>query len=85
MRALSGASLRPMNPHGGDPDRVGRELAWYPVAVHPTGDAGHHHGIDVEPEAQRQHDVTVLPSPRQRHEVANAHRAKGYTNSGRGR
>ena len=50
-----------MDPGGTDPDRIAWERARYAPAVAAMSDTVDKHGVDVELEAQRQHDRTVPP------------------------
>jgi hypothetical protein len=50
-----------MNPTSGDQDRVVWQRERNAVAVRAMRDAAHEHRVDVEFEAQRQHDPTVAP------------------------
>ena len=54
-RALARAPLGPMNPARGDRDRIRRQPARHAVAVRAVSDAVDDHGVDVEPEAEREH------------------------------
>ena len=55
-RALPRAALGAMNTADRDTDRIWRQVARQLPAVRAMGDAADDHGVDVEPEAERQHD-----------------------------
>jgi hypothetical protein len=50
-----------MDVAGEDMDRAFRGGAHHVLAVAPVRDAADKHGLDVEPEAEREHDSTVAP------------------------
>ena len=53
-----------MHPAGEDVDRVDRCVVRDLATVAPVGDAANHDGVDVEPEAERNHPATVAPPAR---------------------
>ena len=56
-------SARRDGPRRRGPDRVVRASAARQAAVAAMGDAADEHGVDVEPEAEREHRATVAPPP----------------------
>ena len=54
-RALARAALGPMDTAGRDADRIRRQVARQLIAVRAVSDATEDHGVDVEPEAEREH------------------------------
>ena len=50
-----------MNTGGTDRDRVVRQRALYTVAVLAVSDPADEHGVDLEPETEREHDAKVAP------------------------
>lgn len=55
-RALPRAALGLMDTADRDTDRIGRQVARELLAVCAVSDAAEDHGVDLEPEAERQHD-----------------------------
>jgi hypothetical protein len=51
-----------MDPVGSDRDGILGQRARHAVAVAAVGNAAREHGVDVEPEAQREHEGTVAPA-----------------------
>ena len=62
--ALPRAALGAMHPAGEDVDRVDRCVVRDLATAAPVGDAANHDGVDVEPEAERNHAATVAPPAR---------------------
>lgn len=54
-RALTRTALGPMNTTHGDAERIRRQVARELLAVRAVSDAAENHGVDLEPEAERQH------------------------------
>ena len=54
-RALPRAALGLMDTAARDTDRIRRQVARQLLAVRAVSDAADDHGVDVEPEAERQH------------------------------
>ena len=55
-RAFSRAALGLMDTADRDTDRIRRQVARQLLAVRAVSDAADDHSVDVEPEAERQHD-----------------------------
>ena len=60
-RALPRAALGLMDTADRDTDRIRRQVARQLLAVRAVSDAVDDHGVDVEPEAEREHSATVAP------------------------
>ncbi len=84
-RALPRAALGLMDTADRDTDRIRRQVARQLLAVRAVSDAVDDHGVDVEPEAEREHGATVAPpsggeqaaDPRRRKEAAARELASG--------
>jgi hypothetical protein len=64
VAALARAALCSIDPSGADRDGIVRPRMRHLVAVAAVSDLPNEHGVDVEPEAERQHARTVAPQPR---------------------
>ena len=60
-RALTRTTLGLMDTADRDTDRIRRQVARQLLAVRAVSDAVDDHGVDVEPEAEREHEPTAPP------------------------
>jgi len=70
--ALPRAALGLMDTADRDTDRIRRQVARQLLAVRAVSDAADDHGVDVEPEAEREHSATVAPAARREQERRSA-------------